>query len=162
MLVEFDAIDDHSRLWIYQLSRSLSIVEEESFLNQTLNFLKDWAAHGSNLSASAKISDHRILVIAVDESRTGASGCSIDSQVVFLKRIEQSFAIDLFKRDSIFYKEDSFLKSMDINEFKNKVASGGLSENTLFYNTTINKKEQLKEGFLIPVKGSWLMRMIKV
>ena len=162
MIVTFDEIADDSRLWIYQINRELTEAEEGRLLNDTLDFLKEWTAHGSKLSASAKIVDHRLLIIAADESHSGASGCSIDSQVAFLREIQLKMDIDLFSRSNIYYLENNSFKSMDLNEFKNKVSTGELSDDTLFYNTTIHKKGQLQDGFLIPIKESWLMRMIGV
>jgi hypothetical protein len=162
MVVEFDKLDDNSRLWIYQINRALTIDEEERLLQSTASFLTEWTAHGSKLAASAKIVGHRLLIIAADEAYAEASGCSIDSQVAFLREIQLKMNIDLFSRINIFYFEKDELRSMEINDFKSKIAAGELSDETLFYNTTIHKKEQLKDGFIIPVKDSWLMRMIGV
>lgn len=162
MVVEFDNLSDDSRLWIYQIDRNLNEEEEKNLLDECMGFLDEWTAHGSKLAASAKIIDHRLLVIAADESYAGASGCSIDSQVAFLRDVQLKLGIDLFSRSTIYYLENASLQSMDINEFKSKIASGELSENTVFYNTTIHKKGQLKDSFIIPVKESWLMRMISV
>jgi hypothetical protein len=162
MVVEFDELSDESRLWIYQINRDISIVEEEDLLNDVIQFLRDWTAHGSKLAASVKIIDHRILIIAADESYSNASGCSIDSQVAFLRELQLKLDIDLFSRNTIFYRDEEGFKTMDLNVFKHQIAIGQLSDETLFFNTTIHKKEQLKDGFIIPVKESWLMRMIGV
>lgn len=162
MVVDFNSIANESRLWIYQIDRDLNEDEESKLLNETIDFLNEWTAHGSKLSAAVKIIDHRLLIIAADESNAGASGCSIDSQVAFLRNIQLALNIDLFSRNSIFYKENNSFKSIELNEFKNKISSGEISDDTLFYNTTIHKKDQLENGFIIPVKESWLMRVIVV
>ena len=162
MVVEFDKLSDESRLWIYQINRELAREEEEKLIDACTRFLAEWTAHGSKLAASVKIFNHRLLVIAADESYAGASGCSIDSQVAFLRDIQLKLDIDLFSRSNIYYLENEQLKSMEINEFKHKIATEEMSDETLFFNTTIHKKEQLKEGFIIPVKESWLMRLIGV
>lgn len=162
MLVKFDEISDDSRLWIYQIDKELSQTENDELLHETISFLASWTAHGSNLKAAAKIEKHRLLLIAVDESSAGASGCSIDSKMAFLREIQLKMKIDLFSRSDIFYVEKSSFKSMDLNNFKNLISKGELSEETLIYNTTIHRKGQLKSDFLIPVKNSWLMKMISV
>jgi hypothetical protein len=162
MVIEFDELSDESRLWIYQIDRDVNESEEQELLNDVKVFLKDWTAHGSKLAASAKIIQHRILIIAADESYSSASGCSIDSQVAFLRELQLKMDIDLFSRNTIFYRDEDEFKTMELNEFKHQIAMGKLSDETLFYNTTIHKKEQLKDSFIIPVKESWLMRMIGV
>jgi len=162
MVIEFDELSDESRLWIYQIDRDVNESEEQELLNDVKSFLKDWTAHGSKLAASAKVIHHRILIIAADESYSSASGCSIDSQVAFLRELQLKMDIDLFSRNTIFYRDEEGFKTMELNEFKHQIAMGGLSDDTLFYNTTIHKKAQLKDSFIIPVKESWLMRMIGV
>jgi len=160
MLVKFDEISDHSRIWIYQINKDLNESEELVLLDSTMGFLASWTAHGSNLKAAAKVVNHRLLIIAVDESASGASGCSIDSKMAFLRELQIKMNIDLFSRDQIFYFENESLKSMELDVFKNKIANGDLSENSIIYNTTIHTKEQLSHSFKIPVKDSWIMRMI--
>lgn len=162
MLTNFEDIADEARLWIYQIDKELSITEEEKLLNETKNFLVNWSAHGNNLHASVKIMAHRLLIIAADESFSNASGCSIDSKMAFLREIQIEMGLDLFSRNVIFYIENDQLKEEELNSFKTKIATGEISDETLFYNTTIHKKGQLNEGLVIPVRNSWLMRLIEV
>jgi hypothetical protein len=162
MLVDFENIGDDARLWIYQIDKNLTISEEEKLLSKTSEFLVNWTAHGSNLKAAVSIVAHRMLIIAADETFAGASGCSIDSKMAFLREIQMEMGIDLFSRNKLFYLENDILKIEDLNEFKNKLAQGEISDETFIYNTTIHKKGQMKDAFLIPVKNSWLMRLIEI
>ena len=162
MRVDFDQIDADSRIWIYQINRALSDEESEALINDTNNFLAQWSSHGDGLKAAAKIVDGRLLIIAADEKHSGASGCSIDSKVAFLREVQLKMGIDLFSRENIFYKNNGGLETMDLHEFKRLVANGNIALETLIYNTTIHKKSQLEDSFLIPVKESWMMRMLSI
>ena len=162
MKVEFQEISDESRLWIHQINRELDKSEQEELINKTEAFLEEWTAHGNGLKAAVKIIDGRLLIIAADESYSGASGCSIDSLVAFLRNVQLELGIDLFSRQNIFYQREGKLYEMDLHLFKNKVAENEIPLNTLIYNTTILKKSQMEQDLLQRIEDSWLMRMITV
>jgi len=162
LFVEFSSISDKARLWIYQINKELTSVEEEILLNETSKFIDSWAAHGSGLKAALRIVAHRLLIIAADESVTNVSGCSIDSKIVFLKEMQSKLGIDFFYRGDVFYFEKDELRSMDLGDFRKNIAKGDLSTETFIFDTTIKYKWQLEDQFLIPVKDSWLMKLINV
>lgn len=157
MVVEFKDIADSSRLWVYQLNRELTTLEKEYLSTQSTSFLETWAAHGTGLIASYSIVENRFLLVAADESKANASGCSIDSLTHFLQDMQQQMKIDFFGRSSIIYTIDGQLKSMPFVEFRDKLTSGEISSDTPMYNTVLKQKGQLKEEFKIPAKESWLM-----
>lgn len=161
MFVDFSSISDKARIWIYQINKELTNVEEEILLNETARFIDTWTAHGSGLNASLRIVAHRLLIIAADESLTSVSGCSIDSKIVFLKEMQSKLGVDFFYRGDVFYFEKDVLRSMDLSEFKKSIGDGDLSAETFIFDTTIQYKWHLEDKFLIPVKDSWLMRLIK-
>ena len=162
MKVEFEEISDESRLWIHQINRELDKNEQEELIKRTEAFLEEWTAHGNGLKAAVKIIDGRLLIIAADESYSGASGCSIDSLVAFLRNVQLELGIDLFSRQNIFYQREGKLYEMDLHLFKNKVAENEIPLDTLIYNTTILKKSQMEQDLLQRIEDSWLMRMITV
>ncbi len=95
MHVPFEKLPGHSRLWIYQANRPLT-ADEKEYLTQGLKDLCDqWSAHGVPLRTSFALPFDRFVVLAVDE---GASGCSIDSSVRFLKGLQEKLGIDFFDR----------------------------------------------------------------
>ena len=55
MILNFEKIDDDSRLWIYQSNRVLSN-HEKIFISEKIgDFLKSWTSHGNDLFCSFKI-----------------------------------------------------------------------------------------------------------
>ncbi|MGN6639512.1 MAG: ABC transporter ATPase, partial [Mucilaginibacter sp.] len=89
---------EHSRVWIYQSNRELTDNETSRLLDLLNKFAAEWTAHNHQLKAKAEIRYNRFIVLIVDESQAGASGCSIDKSVNFLKGLEQEFGISLFDR----------------------------------------------------------------
>ena len=67
MFVEFNAISDEARVWIYQANRSFSETELEEIKAKLSNFITQWTAHGSDLQASFEIKYRRFIILAVDQ-----------------------------------------------------------------------------------------------
>ena len=96
----------HSRVWVYQSDREFTTDEANQLEAQLATFTAGWAAHGNQLAAGAEFRYRRFIILAVDESQSGASGCSIDSSVRFIKSLELEYKIDLMNRMLFATKED--------------------------------------------------------
>ena len=78
---------EHSRVWVYQANRFLSDQEIVAISNALSQFIESWNAHGASLYAGFEIISSRFVVLAVDEEKALASGCSIDKSVHFFQKI---------------------------------------------------------------------------
>src|ERR1700744_5348917 len=96
---------EQSRVWIYQANRELSAAQAKQALDQLSLFTAEWTAHNHQLKARAEVRYNRFLILVVDETQAGASGCSIDKSVNFMKRLEQQFGINLFDRFNLAYRD---------------------------------------------------------
>ena len=86
------------RVIIYPASRPFTTKESKVIAEKLYDFLRDWAAHGNELSASFKIEKNQFIIICVDEEKEEASGCSIDTLGRFMKEIDNEFELGLFDR----------------------------------------------------------------
>src|ERR1700744_2326032 len=96
---------ENSRVWIYQSDRKLTDAETQQIQQYLNSFTTQWTAHNNQLKAKGEVRYNRFLVLIVDESQAGASGCSIDKSVNFMKRLEQQFGINLFDRFNLAYRD---------------------------------------------------------
>ena len=146
---------EQSRVWIYQSDRKL-YEDEVKQLHEILNkFAAEWTAHNHQLKAKAEIRYNRFLILIVDESQAGASGCSIDKSVNFIKRLEQEFGINLLDRFNLAFREGEKVLSAPRDEFEDLLRSGKINSNTIVYNNLVQNLEQLETKWEVPFKDSW-------
>ena len=146
---------EQSRVWIYQSDREL-YDDEVKQLHEILNkFASEWTAHNHQLKAKAEIRYNRFLILIVDESQAGASGCSIDKSVNFIKRLEQEFGINLLDRFNLAYREGEKVLSAPRDEFEDLLRLGKINSNTIVYNNLVQNLEQLETKWEVPFKESW-------
>lgn len=106
MFFPFETMPDHSRVWIYQSNRVLTSAETELLSSGLKELCEQWSAHGTPLHTSFTISQQQFVIMMVDEQQHGASGCSIDGSVRYLKSLQGSLSLNFFDRSHI-----AFLKN---------------------------------------------------
>jgi len=94
----FPHLPDSSRVWAYQSQTKIAADVQEAIKAKLNVFVQGWAAHGNELFGAAEVVDDYFIVLAVDESKVPASGCSIDTSVHFIRQIGQDFQLDFFNR----------------------------------------------------------------
>ncbi|MEY3679133.1 MAG: hypothetical protein RI924_1274 [Bacteroidota bacterium] len=153
-------ISKNSRIWIYQSDRELTEQELKAIQSHLDGFTANWAAHGNSLHAKGEIRFQRFIIMAVDEQKTGASGCSIDKSVALMKQFETQFGIQLFDRMQIAYRDGNAIKTFKKAEFNTLVEKGILNEHTLIFNNLIQHYAELDTAWEIPLKETWLSRLM--
>lgn len=155
MMADLTSMDKSSRVWVYQSNREFSEAEVLKLQDQLTLFASQWAAHGSRLAAGAQVYYNRFIVLAVDESQAGASGCSIDSSVRFIKQLEEEYRISLTDRMLFAIREDGKVKTFTRSAFEDAIEKGRILPETLVFNNLVKNKEEFDKGWETPLKQSW-------
>ena len=161
MLIPFTDLPDQARVWIYQASRPFSKEEKTDVILEIEAFLKQWAAHGSDLVTSYEIPYDRFIVIGLNEEVQGATGCSIDSSVRFIQTLEAKYQIELLDKMNVTHKEGDKLLYTPLKEFRSLAKKRKVSSNTIVFNNLVVDKAEYTSHWEVPVGQSWHSRFIK-
>ena len=151
----------HSRVWIYQSDRELTDAEALQIQVQLDNFTTGWTAHNHQLLAKAEIRYNRFLILIVDESQAGASGCSIDKSVNFMKQLEQQFGINLFDRFNLAYRDGEEVLSVPRHQFEELLKTGNINTETVVFNNLAQNLAELQTKWEVPFKDSWHIQLFR-
>lgn len=146
---------ENSRVWIYQADRKLNDAETQQLQQQLNSFTQSWTAHNNALKAGAEIRYNRFIVLMVDESQAGASGCSIDKSVNFMKQVEQHYNINLFDRFNLAYRDGSEVLSAPRAQFEDLIKHGTINQDTIVFNNLVQTLVELDTKWEVPFKNSW-------
>ncbi|HPR28270.1 MAG: hypothetical protein H6548_11220 [Chitinophagales bacterium] len=155
-----NSLGPSSRVWIYHSNRPLTKEECTRVSMETAAFARKWTAHNQQLMAWGGVVEDRFVVLMVDESRTGASGCSIDSSVHFIQSLEQKFGLELFNRMLLTYKDEIGLHTITLSELHDALDDGKLSMDTIVANPLVATKQEFDAGFFAPLKDTWVANMV--
>ena len=108
-----------ARLWVHVADRGLTAGEQAGLTGGLNDFLEGWSAHGAALVAAGAVLYDRVLVVALDEERAGATGCSIDKLVGFVRAQGEAQGVDWFDRHQVLWRQpgESAWRAMRTPEF---------------------------------------------
>tara|TARA_B100000508_G_scaffold132802_1_gene122066 strand:+ start:20528 stop:20998 length:471 start_codon:yes stop_codon:yes gene_type:complete len=147
-LETFANFPDDSRIWLYQTDRKLTEEEMLKVSERLSVFTKEWAAHGNKLWASADVINPYFVVVAVDESNTPPSGCSIDASVKELQALGKELNVDFFTRLKVTYAKNGQLDQIDFADLSS------LDKDTLICDPLIAKLGDLRSKFPVKLENS--------
>ena len=100
------------------------------------------------------------MVLTVDETTHGASGCSIDSSVHFVKELENSTGISFLNGGKVALGLDSGIALLTTKEVRDLSLKANIDENTVVYNHLVKDIGELKSNFKTTAGTSWLKRFL--
>ncbi len=156
----YDLLPEDTRVWIYQAHRSFSEAEVNELRAALEGFTTQWVSHNQQLRAFGEVFHNQFIVLMVDESQAGASGCSIDKSVYFIKKIENAFQVNLFDRMTFTYKDGNSIKSAHRDEFSGLFNEGKITDETMVFDNLVKTKKDFDEAWIKPLGKSWHKRMV--
>ncbi len=159
--VPFDTLPEMSRVWIFGADRPLADADAERLLRTVDRFLESWAAHGTPLRAGRDWRDDRFLVVAVDQSTAGASGCSIDGLFRQLQGLEGELGVGLVGGGRMFVRDpDGAVRLTSRPELKSAARAGELLAVTPVFDLTVQTLGEFREKFERPARESWAAALL--
>jgi len=150
--------NDNSRVWIYQCNRLFTLSEALEIEELLEEFTKTWQSHGAKVKGYANLFFGQFIVLMADETATGVSGCSTDSSVRLIKTIEQDHRVNLFDRQSLAFVVKERIQLLPMEQLNYAIENNFINADTLYFNNTVQTKEELMNRWIIPVKESWLAK----
>ena len=151
---------DASRVWIYQADRLFRLqeaLEVETYLN---DFVQNWQSHGIPVKGYANLLFGQFIILMADETATGVSGCSTDSSVRLMKKIEEMFNVQLFNRQLLAFLVKDKVQVLPMSQLSYAFENNFITGDTIYFNNLVQTKEELLKKWLIPVRESWLRTRI--
>jgi hypothetical protein len=154
-------LDAQARVWIYQSSRPLTDQESREMSAQLQQFATQWTAHNKQLKAAGFVLFNAVLVLMVDETKTAASGCSIDTSVHFIQQLEKTYNIQLFDRLLVYYKSTDNWQQTTLTHLAELVQSGQISTDVPVINALVDHKASLEQELIATPATCWMSAFVR-
>jgi hypothetical protein len=151
-----EAFSTSSKVWIYQSNRLFSIQEALELENLLNDFVSNWQSHGVPVKGYGNLLFGQFIVLMADETATGVSGCSTDSSVRLIKKIEELFRVQLFNRQLLAFVVKDKIEILPLAQLSYAIEKNFVTGDTLYFNNLVQTKDEFLHRWLIPVKDSWL------
>lgn len=142
MIVDFNLLDDSSRVWIFQSDEIMSDYKIDLINFNLKNFLPNWSSHGKELKCSYEIKFNLFIIIGVDSSVNNASGCSIDTLTNFIFDLQSKTNLNFFNRLAIAFKSNDKVTIKSMSEIKEMIKNEEFLTETIVYNNLVKTKKE--------------------
>jgi len=160
--VPFDSLPDDARVWCFAAEPEPGPGETALLLDSMKQFIEQWTAHRHDLAAGVIWMHQRFLLVGLDESRTGASGCSIDALMGRLGDFEKELGVRLTDASPVWYRDDDGrIRSVGREEFRDLAQSGSVGPDTRVFDLTASILGPIRsDGLERPASMSWHARLL--
>lgn len=148
-----------SKVWVFQSATSFRNNAAE-ITEQLDAFIASWMTHGKEVEAAYELIEDVFIVVMANEVKNAVSGCAIDELTGVVRKLENDLGLSLFNRSLLYYLEDGLLASCSFMEVKNIFDKGGVNEDTIIYDISVNSIESYINGWKIPMKRSWVYKQL--
>ena len=136
--VPFDSLPDSARVWCFAAEPEPGPRETARLLDAMQAFLDGWTAHRAELAAALDWWHQRFLLVGLDESQVGASGCSIDALMGCLSALESELGIRLTDSSPVWYRDSEHrIRSVARDEFRRLSEEGVVGPDTRVFDLTM-------------------------
>ena len=158
MIVPFDELPEHSRVWIYPSNRPFTKEEHQTIQNKAEIFLAQWTAHGADLQAAIDLPYNRFIVLGLNEAIQFASGCSIDASVHFIQSLEKELGLSLLDKMNVTYRNKNTIDHIPLKEFRIKAKKKQLNPEVIVFNNLVLNIMEYNSLWEVPASSSWHAR----
>lgn len=158
MIVPFEKLPPESRVWIYPSNRPFRDVELEYLKDELTIFLSGWTAHNQELEAGFTLPYNRFIILGLNQEKTNASGCSIDSSVHFILELEKKLDLILLDKMNVTFKQGDYLTHKSLEDFKKMAKEKSINKSTIVFNNLVDTVEAYQKFWEVPAQDSWHSR----
>jgi hypothetical protein len=159
--VAFEKLPDDARVWIFGAEAELDPRARNRLLDAVDGFLSQWNAHGEPLICAREWHDDRFLVIGVDQSTAGASGCSIDGLFRTIARLEPELGTKLLGGGRVYYRDaGGRVVATTRSAFAALARDASVGPDTTVFDTSLTSLGAWRETFERPIRESWHAQLI--
>lgn len=160
-VVPFETLPDSARVWVFGSDKPLDETATAALLAGVDDHLANWNAHGEPLTVSREWREGRFLVVAVDQSTAGASGCSIDGLFRVLQQLERTTGANLVGGGRVFYRDStSAVQCVARSAVAQVAADGAITKDTVVFDPAITDLGTFRACFERRAKESWVADII--
>ncbi|MEP7320738.1 MAG: hypothetical protein ABI761_02425 [Saprospiraceae bacterium] len=160
MWIEFDQLPEDARIWIFSIDGEMQADKHSALKEALKDFILDWTSHQQSLKASASIIDDRFIIIGLDQSQYGASGCSIDKLMRLIQNLELKTGLSLLLKNKIAIQHLDKVQWKTVAEIKQAKMEGTLDEESVYFDTMIDSVFLFKNHWIKPLNEGWLSKKL--
>jgi len=160
MLIEYTAIPEDSKVWIYPSSRKFYPNEIDLIKKQLIAFLENWKQNDQKIETGYVLKYNRFLVIFTS-SKTPVTTNSINALVTFIIELQNEYSVELLDKMNACFKQGEHVQYKDLKAFKQLIKGKAVNKRTVIFDNLVTTKNEFEEFWEVPASESWYSNLFK-
>ena len=160
MLIDYEAISDDAKVWIYPSSRKFYATEIEEVKQKVKSFVTKWKNGDENFKASYQLLHNRFIVLIADDEDTVLQNTDIDASVSFILQLQEKYNVQLLDKMNVCFKQGEFVQYKELKDFKKLVKNKAVTSKTIIFDNLITNNHDFKNFWEITIEESWYNRFL--
>jgi len=158
-LVPVSSLPDAARIWVFVSADPLTPNQQAELARLLSAQLATWTAHRRELRVAYNLLHNRFVIVAVDESATAPSGCSIDALFNLMRNCGDAIGNALVDTADIVWRSPEGLHAETRESFNQLARSGRVDRSTVVFDRTVESIGNIRNGaWEKTVERSWHAR----
>lgn len=158
-LIMFEEFSDHARIWIFGFKEKLSDEDIKIVSDELDCFILNWNSHKKPVKGDYEILYDRFVILVAEPS---LSGCSIDSSINVLRKLNNEHNLDALNQDLVYYRDSNGISALSRDYFQKLVDEDKISLDTTVYDMTPTMLGVFRAGqWELPFSKSWHGQVFK-
>ncbi len=154
MIVDFDKLNDTSRVFIFPAERKLYPEEMDVLKSEIEGFFESHPKHVGGY----QILLNRFIILCISET-TPLGLSENDDLIEVILALEKKWEISLLDKVKVFFKQGEFVQCKEIREFKKLIKSNSVSPKSVVFNNFVHNKFEFENNWELTAEESWVSHL---
>ena len=161
MIVDYNALPENSKVWIYPSSRKFYDSEIEGLHQKITAFIESWKQDDASFQVAYKLLYNRFIVLFTDNDNVPLLNTDIDTSVSFIIQLQQTYNVDLLDKMNVCFKQGEYVQYKDLKDFKKLLKNKAVTGKSIVFDNLVTTKEEFENYWEVPISESWYGRFLK-
>jgi len=162
MRVRFEEIPETGRIWIFSSEKPLDQNDQSKIREKLEPFLERWKSEGKLFQSGFEIRENRFLIVGGNDTGFSLSGCTMDALQKFISKIGEELGSDFTTVPRFCFRSGDEIKVLSQAQFKDEILKGVINKDTIVFDNTIIKVNELQNSFEKRLQDSWHNRTLEL
>ena len=158
MYVDYNALPENAKVWVYPSNRKFYPNEIEEIEEKIKNFIESWKSEDENFKASYQFLYQRFIIFIVDVDAIALTNEDIDTSVSFILSLQETYDVSLLDKMNVCFKQGEFVQYKELKDFKKLLKNKALTGKSIIFDNLISIKQDLDNHWEMPIEESWYNR----
>ncbi|MBT5099950.1 MAG: ABC transporter ATPase [Polaribacter sp.] len=161
MYVDYNALPENAKVWVYPSNRKFYPNEIEEIEEKIKNFIESWKSEDENFKASYQFLYQRFIIFIVDVDAIALTNEDIDTSVSFILSLQETYDVSLLDKMNVCFKQGEFVQYKELKDFKKLLKNKALTGKSIIFDNLISIKQDLDNHWEMPIEESWYNRFLR-